>query len=119
MVRVQTEVPSWAFISPEALIRQTTCCGENRASPEIVVSREGCRVKTTLPDVTTAWVRSLIVPVIVVVVCAWEIPVTSATIKISFFIELSPVHNHVCKALAPSCSAGDHSNRNALTQSAR
>jgi hypothetical protein len=67
-------------------MRQVMVCAENLARPEIVVSRDGVRVNVTFPDVTTALVRSLIVPVIDVVVCAAAIPESSATIRDSFFI---------------------------------
>jgi hypothetical protein len=39
----------------------------NLAFPEIVVSTEGFNVKTTFPELMTVFVKSLIVPVMVVV----------------------------------------------------
>src|SRR5258708_40237601 len=86
MVRVHIETPSCALINPEALIRQVIVAGVNRAVPEMVVSRFGVSVNVTFPEVTTAFDKSLIVPVIVVVVCAQTHEHIRTNNRISFFI---------------------------------
>jgi len=86
MVMVHGLDPFAATTWPAPLIRQVMVCPEKRARPDIVASGEGCSVKVICPEVTGAPLKSLIVPVTVVVVCARASELDRVSNNSSFFI---------------------------------